>query len=227
MAKKNTRVRKRRGRAPLKRLTLGGSYPIRQGRGGGGGGTPYFITRDPTPQQDIQLQLPPTMLQAFQEYMVAGREAARTAQEGAKAIEAGAKATSSVLDVGRKAAPYAVAGGAAALVGAYIIAPETTTNLVTTAGTNLATGAAKTAGKVAVNVATKAVKGTANVLIKTGQGAANAAVTTTKSIAQIPANHMPSASTVINLTTGWTLAAWLAYVAGMATGNAPAALIPP
>lgn len=228
MAKKKQKTtRKRRGQSALKRLTLGGSYPIRQGRHGGGG-APYFITRDPPPQKDVQLQLPPTMLEAFQEYMEAGREAARTAQEGAKAVEAGAKATSSVLDVAGKATPYVLGGGAAALAGAYMVAPETTTNLAAKATTNVVKGAVKTIGKVAANVATEAAKGTANA----AKGAANAAIEGGKemaiSVAQIPANHLPTARKTADLVTGMTLASWLAYAgAGLLTGgNVPAAVIP-
>lgn len=47
------RYRKKRGRPAMKRIALGGSYPIRGQGQIGRGGVPYFVTRDPEPKEQV------------------------------------------------------------------------------------------------------------------------------------------------------------------------------
>jgi len=189
-----------------------------------GSGRPYYITKEVV--RDIQVQVPPTLIDAMTSYMKAAQEGAKTLQEGARAVDASAKAGSSVVDFMKQAAPIAGVGIGGAALGAYAIAPETTSNFVSKLATNVVVGTAKTVGKAAISATEQTAKAAGGAMVSAAKGAVETTAIAAKDLVQVSANHLPGPREALNAGTGAALLAWVLHV--MSGGNTPLpAIVPP
>lgn len=223
---KRKAAQKRRFSRALKKITSGGSYPVRQGTYGMG--RPYYKTRDPEPAPKlpakIEVQIPPKFLDLMSTYMKTAQEGAKVIQEGARAVDTSAKAGSSVVDFMKKAAPIAGVGLGGAALTAYAVAPDLTSDLASRAASNVMVGTAKTAAKAVVNVATEV----ATDALQAGKDSVVAVMQAPGNAYEKAVDIIPDSSKVVNWGAGMSVASWMAYAAtGLLAAGAQPHIIPP